>query len=41
MATKTPTTGLAHLTVVPENFGDEGERGEGDGDRSADGDTAE
>jgi len=28
MATRTPTTGIAHLTVVPENFGDESEEAE-------------
>jgi hypothetical protein len=36
MATRPPTTGMAHLTVVPENFGDEG-----DGDESGDGEPAE
>jgi hypothetical protein len=45
MATTTPTAGMAHLTVVPENCGettgdDGGERGEAAADRS-DGDTAE
>jgi hypothetical protein len=46
MATKTPTTGMAHLTVVPENLdeaaaGDEpAERGEAAASRSA-GENAE
>ncbi|QPV63435.1 hypothetical protein I7X12_02020 [Halosimplex litoreum] len=35
MATRTPTTGMAHLTVVPENFGDERDGDESD-DESAD-----
>lgn len=35
MATRTPTAGMAHLTVVPENFGDES-GGESDDDEAAD-----
>jgi len=34
MATREPTTGMAHLTVVPENFEPPTEKnGEGRGDR--------
>jgi hypothetical protein len=36
MATRTPTTGMAHLTVVPENFGDERDGDESDDDEPAD-----
>ena len=36
MATRTPTVGMAHLTVVPENFGEESDEAESDEAESGD-----